>query len=152
MLPAADPAPSTWDEGWRSEAACGSSSADPRWWFPNDEFPRTPGAPPLPDDERETRNRLRREYEYRAVAICMDCPVRLDCTIYAITYSLWRGIWGGLNVRRRAHLARQWRTLGNTPQGEGSLRRMAPVYFAQADGDFLDRMAAVAAHVDSSTG
>jgi WhiB family redox-sensing transcriptional regulator len=43
-----------------------------------------------------------------AVAVCMGCPVKADCLIYAETRGLTDGVWGGLtpderHTRRRQH-------------------------------------------------
>ena len=41
----------------------------------------------------------RRDFE-EAVAICRDCPVRLQCAQYAIDRKMEEGIWGGVQARR----------------------------------------------------
>jgi len=39
--------------------------------------------------------------EYRAKAVCRDCPVRFECLAYALRYRVEHGVWGGLTDRER---------------------------------------------------
>jgi WhiB family redox-sensing transcriptional regulator len=32
---------------------------------------------------------------------CEQCPVTIECAIYALEHNLKDGIWGGMNVRQR---------------------------------------------------
>jgi WhiB family transcriptional regulator, redox-sensing transcriptional regulator len=47
-----------------------------------------------PRQERESR-------EMKARAICVSCPVRVQCLDYALKNSVKHGIWGGLNGEER---------------------------------------------------
>jgi WhiB family redox-sensing transcriptional regulator len=44
--------------------------------------------------------------ERRAKAICSKCEVRTQCLAFALQSRSEFGVWGGLNVRERAALAR----------------------------------------------
>ena len=39
----------------------------------------------------------------RAKAVCQVCPVRVECTEYAMTIREPYGIWGGLTETERRH-------------------------------------------------
>lgn len=43
----------------------------------------------------------------RAAAICVGCPVRVECLIEALDNRLEWGIWGGLTERERRALLRK---------------------------------------------
>ena len=77
---------------WHDRTACGEM--DPRLFF-------------VPDDEPGAERAAR---EAEAKAVCVLCPVRLECLDYALRNSIKYGIWGGLSQaermrerRRRAH-------------------------------------------------
>jgi hypothetical protein len=61
---------------WREFALCVGS--DPGLWFSNDSYDA-----------------------HKAVQICSECPVRLDCLGWAIEHDESYGIWGGVPARRR---------------------------------------------------
>jgi WhiB family redox-sensing transcriptional regulator len=42
----------------------------------------------------------------RAVAICNECEVRLECLEYALANGEKHGVWGGKSVRERQRIAR----------------------------------------------
>lgn len=70
-------------EGWRGLAACSAG----------------PSAKFFPPSE---------EHAEEAKQICASCPVRLECTAYAISTGPAYGIWGGLDTdqldaMRRSH-------------------------------------------------
>lgn len=76
---------------WVDDAAC-SGMEDAETFFPVG----TNGVP------------ARSEIEY-AKSFCDLCPVRSDCLTHALTAREEYGIWGGLDERERADLARQTR-------------------------------------------
>ena len=67
---------------WRREASC--KDKDPDIFFPGQS-----------------------ESNHRAIAICSDCPVRIDCLEYAIETKESFGIWGGLLPQDRAYVREQ---------------------------------------------
>ncbi|HEX6209008.1 MAG TPA: WhiB family transcriptional regulator [Actinomycetota bacterium] len=75
-----------WVMGWQYRAAC--RGEDSSVFFAPNYFERK--------DEKEAR-------EAKAKALCVRCPVRLECLDYALRTREPHGIWGGLNeVERRA--------------------------------------------------
>lgn len=44
-----------------------------------------------------------------AKAVCVECPVRLQCLEYAITTNQEYGVWGGTSEEERRVLRREWR-------------------------------------------
>lgn len=66
---------------WLKNAAC--READPEMFFP------------LADAARETRTTL------RAIGICRNCSVRVECLAFADTNHVIYGIWGGLTEEQR---------------------------------------------------
>jgi WhiB family redox-sensing transcriptional regulator len=52
-----------------------------------------------------------------AKAVCVRCPVRLDCLEWAMTTSQGSGVWGGLSEEERRALrrARRRSSLGPVP-------------------------------------
>lgn len=42
-----------------------------------------------------------------AVAICRDCPVRLECLKLALATQTKHGVWGGTTARERSAIVRQ---------------------------------------------
>ena len=44
-----------------------------------------------------------------AVAVCRDCPVRVECLAWAVESNEDQGVWGGASVKQRRALRRQWR-------------------------------------------
>jgi len=60
-----------------------------------------------PDNEPGPERQIR---EAQAKAVCVLCPVRVQCLGYALRNSIRHGIWGGLNdeerVRERRRRAR----------------------------------------------
>jgi WhiB family transcriptional regulator, redox-sensing transcriptional regulator len=75
-------------QGWRQLARC--LGQDPELWYPD----RSAGVD--------------------AVAICCECPVRIDCLNWAIEHHERDGIWGGVSARRRARMRAEARFLGHT--------------------------------------
>jgi WhiB family redox-sensing transcriptional regulator len=41
--------------------------------------------------------------------VCGECPVRVDCLEYALTYRIDHGVWGGCSERERRRILRQRR-------------------------------------------
>ncbi len=39
-----------------------------------------------------------------AIAVCSDCPVRLDCLDYALRYEEFDGVWGGTGGEERRRI------------------------------------------------
>lgn len=80
-------------EGWRHKAKC--RSMDTELWFP----PRDKAKYKLIAD--------------KAKAICFgkdgkaECPVRIECMLYAEGNNEQHGIWGGLSHRERNALKRK---------------------------------------------
>lgn len=68
---------------WMRLANC--VDADPAWFFPERGEPSGP-----------------------AKAICMVCPVRVECLNYALSINERHGIWGGTSENERRVLRRQW--------------------------------------------
>jgi WhiB family redox-sensing transcriptional regulator len=68
---------------WMKQANC--VGADPALFFPER------GAPSSP-----------------ANAICMACPVRVECLDFALSINERQGIWGGTSENERRVLRRQW--------------------------------------------
>lgn len=65
------------DRRWRDHAACAGMDTD--MWFPT-----TTGARPDPE----------------AIALCRNCPVRVECLEYAIVVGEQYGVWGGLTAKQ----------------------------------------------------
>ena len=57
-----------------------------------------------PDHEARPEREIREE---KAKAVCMLCPVRVQCLDYALRNSIRHGIWGGLNEDERARERRR---------------------------------------------
>lgn len=74
----------TREDDWRNQAAC--VGCDPELWFPNKRDP---------DSAEQT------------IAICQQCPVRLECLDFAMdtegTHHRY-GIYGGLEANQRVSL------------------------------------------------
>jgi WhiB family redox-sensing transcriptional regulator len=79
-----------WAMGWQYRAAC--RGEDSSVFFAPNYFERK--------DEKEAR-------EAKAKALCVRCPVRLECLDYALRAREPHGIWGGLNEVERKALIRQ---------------------------------------------
>ena len=47
-----------------------------------------------------------------AIAICNECPVKIDCLEYAINTNQDSGIWGGTTEEERKNLRRQYKKTG----------------------------------------
>lgn len=60
---------------------------------------RTDGVNFFPDKGQLNEHR-------RAVEVCMDCPVRVECLTYAIVHVERFGIWGGTGGKERGKLIR----------------------------------------------
>lgn len=67
---------------WRDEAAC-LDDPEPGDWF----------ASPVGDPRRVAR----------AVAVCEDCPVAMECLEFALAVDERWGVWGGFTGRERGH-------------------------------------------------
>ena len=72
---------------WQADGLCRGNQA--HLFFPPSTIERK--------DERERR-------ETKARAICAVCPVRRECTDYAMEIREPYGIWGGLNESERKEL------------------------------------------------
>lgn len=91
------------DEGvekWRYDAKC--RDMDTELWFP-------------------PRNKdLYKSIADQAKAVCFgkdglpECPVRIQCLLYAESNDEQHGIWGGLSHRERNALKRKAKTAGKT--------------------------------------
>jgi len=69
---------------WQSDAACVGDMAAAFY-------------PPVGSERKSVRiNR-----EQRAKAVCVSCPVRLDCLEHALAHDERYGIWGGMTGRER---------------------------------------------------
>lgn len=79
-----------WAMGWQYRAAC--RGEDSSVFFAPNYFERK--------DEKEAR-------EAKAKALCVRCPVRLECLDYALRAREPHGIWGGLNEVERKALIRE---------------------------------------------
>lgn len=80
-------------ENWRAEAKC--KDMDTELWYP-------------PRDKN-----LYKPIADKAKAVCLgkdgrpECPVRLECLLYAESIDEQYGIWGGLSHRERNALVRK---------------------------------------------
>ena len=75
---------------WRTAALC--HGQEPDLWFP-----------------------LGSEGGTQAIAICRECPVRLDCLRWAINHNERNGIWGGVSARRRLRMRAESRRNASHP-------------------------------------
>ncbi len=66
---------------WKARAAC--RGMDPEWFFP----------------ERGDHDTLR-----SVIAVCTECPVRIDCLDYALAANEKAGVWGGTTGRQRRRM------------------------------------------------
>lgn len=73
------------DDSWQTSAACHNSSPEVRRLFFSE------------NDSSRVRARLA---EQEAKAICLICPVQVECLEYAFAGDM-HGIWGGLTQRER---------------------------------------------------
>lgn len=73
---------------WREYAAC--FGMDPEMFFPVG----TPGAPAYDRAVAEAK------------AVCVRCPVRAECGLYALNAGLNHGVFGGLDQFERAQALR----------------------------------------------
>lgn len=86
---------------WRDEAAC-LDDATPGDWF----------ASPVGDPERVAR----------AIAVCQDCPVALECLEFELDIDERWGVWGGRTAAQRGHPG----THKGLPDTEGRERPSRP--------------------------
>jgi WhiB family redox-sensing transcriptional regulator len=56
----------------------------------------------------------------RARRICDDCPVKIDCLEYALTYRIDHGVWGGCSERERRRILRRRRIGAGQSHSNGS--------------------------------
>ncbi len=63
-----------------------------------------------PDQERTTG---RRQREKVAKAICMHCPVIVQCLTHALTVGEQFGVWGGMSAPERESLTAAGGGIGN---------------------------------------
>jgi WhiB family redox-sensing transcriptional regulator len=92
------------------------AETDPDSFFPKDYF----------DDENGKSAASSYENERSAKAICNECPLKLDCLMYAMTTGQ-HGIWGGTTENERRAIRRGrgvklQRSLGLTPLRESKTR------------------------------
>lgn len=88
MDPVATPMP---DRSWQIAALCRGNHS---YLF----------FPPSTQERKEERERR----EHKARAICMVCPVKVNCLEFAVEINEAYGIWGGLTeVERRPLMARR---------------------------------------------
>jgi len=80
---------SSWVGSWQLEAAC--RGADAAYFFAPSHFEKR--------REKDAREAV-------AKAICMRCPVLVECREYALAIREAHGIWGGLNEMERRALLR----------------------------------------------
>ncbi|KAB1978524.1 WhiB family transcriptional regulator [Streptomyces triticiradicis] len=79
--------------------------------------------------------------QHRAKALCIGCPVRLECLSYALDQRIEHGIWGGATERDRWALLRRrptvasWRSLLEAARAEHDQQ-------AKALHDYADGLAA----------
>ena len=90
-LPDGIPAPGQWAE----EAACAGKPID--WFYPKS------GRRPL-----------------QALALCRECPVRVDCLEYALEHHQHWGVWGGMTERQRFEEKRRRRPSEGAPHSSFS--------------------------------
>lgn len=63
----------------------------------------------FPGDEKADSPRVREAYQ-EASQLCDDCPVQYECLDYAITNSMYFGMWGGKTpTQRRRITKRDWK-------------------------------------------
>lgn len=43
-----------------------------------------------------------------AKAVCVGCPVRLECLEHALVRNIRHGVWGGTSERERRQFRRKW--------------------------------------------
>ncbi len=79
-----------WNAGWQQRAAC--RGEDSVYFFAPSYFERR--------SEKNAREAV-------AKAICVRCPVRVECLEYALGIRENHGIWGGLNEMERRAVLRQ---------------------------------------------
>lgn len=92
------------------------AETDPDSFFPKDYF----------DDENGKSAASSYENERSVKAICNECPLKLDCLMYAMTTGQ-HGIWGGTTENERRAIRRGrgvklQRSLGLTPLRESKTR------------------------------
>lgn len=75
--------------GWMEHAAC--AHYETGWWYP-------------PDNTMRSGRRL------PAIAVCNQCPVRVQCLQTALDRGEEYGIWGGLTPIQRARLSQSKET------------------------------------------
>ena len=79
-----------WEMGWQYRASCRGEDAE--MFFAPNYFERK--------EEKDAR-------EDQAKALCVRCPVRIECLEYALRNREPHGIWGGLNEAERKALIRE---------------------------------------------
>ena len=83
------------DETWRDEAQC--KDIDTEIFFP-----------PRDKDIYRTIAAEAKTYCF-GDGVRPECPVRVDCLLYAINTDEVHGIWGGMSHRERNALLRKWK-------------------------------------------
>lgn len=82
---------------WRDDSLCVKVCKDnPKDFDPEDWFPKTPQG----QSSRAT-------VPAKVKAVCMECPVRLECLVYAIWTVQPDGIWAGHNAKTIRKLRRR---------------------------------------------
>ena len=73
---------------------CRDRANDPNWWFGDSEDP----------DEKYNNREAQ-----RAVALCQECPLKLECLSHALAANELYGVWGATTAAQRDALRRQGR-------------------------------------------
>ncbi len=61
-------------------------------------------------DELEDTEEVMSLKTMTAKAVCIDCPIKLDCLNYAVAHPELLGIWGGMTTKERRLLRRRTRS------------------------------------------
>jgi len=80
-------------DGFKEKGLCNSSQYDPELWWPNG----TTG-----DEELKALD---------AINICNQCPVEIECHMYAVAEKQYYGIWGGTTEEERREDRRRHRRI-----------------------------------------
>lgn len=70
-----------------------------------------------------------------ACKVCDGCPVATDCLEYAIENNIQHGVWGGLTVRSRRNVRRQWLASGRLERVSGGGARPVVLRLVSGSAD-----------------